>query len=159
MKSARETHEHLESWIAILQTVLLDKGVSREQASLRMASLLEKMHSASEEFLPPVVALTLTFVLISQVDYIGGGSEKPSKLSEDIHRAVSGLGAGLTALLREEGHQRDEVTRQVESLSNRLLSVANESDVMIFALTIAVTLDKYAEFIIKETLLPGNPRR
>jgi len=55
MKSARIAHEHFEFWIQALLSLLSDEGIDSEQASLRMAALLDKMTEVSEQFPPPIV--------------------------------------------------------------------------------------------------------
>jgi uncharacterized coiled-coil protein SlyX len=156
MKSARSAHEHLESWIQVLLTLLTNKGVNREQASLRMAALIERVGAVSSQFPPPIVSLALTFLLNYQIDQTSASLGQSEMVSE-LRKAVTGLGEGLAAVLKEEGWKKDDVTRQMSLLTDKLLAVSEDSGGLVFTLTVAVTLDNYAKFLVKETLLPRNP--
>jgi hypothetical protein len=88
---------------------------------------------------------------------MGGASEVFKDHGDQVlksRQAVTGLGQSLTEILKEEGWTKDQVTEQMGTLTQKLIALAVGTDALLYTLTIAVTLDNYAKFIIKEALLP-----
>jgi hypothetical protein len=150
IRCALALHEHLGSWIQILLKVLSDKGIDREHGSLGVASLREKMEAISCRFPPPVVSLTLLFLLDFHATTLGQNDFQVQGLRE----AGGGLGKGLVAILKEEGWTKEDINPQTSLLTDKLVTAAKESGSLVFALTVAVILDNYAKHLVKETLLP-----
>src|ERR1700730_6179900 len=104
LQSAQLSHRQLEIWIKMIISGLERYGTDRQQASRDIAKLQEQMEAATKKFVPPIVSLTLTYLLKGHVEELLG-TEK-DKTSSEILRAVGQLAKQLTALLEQEGWQK-----------------------------------------------------
>jgi hypothetical protein len=164
MASARDTHEHLAYLIPLMLNALEATDVDGEQRSERIGALLNRMAAESEKFAPPIVSSTLTFLLIQQLESAtrNFGHEtdvRERRLLETTNKAIDGLGRNLLSLLQEEGWTKAAVGAQMSALSDKLVSATAElipasSRGLYFHLVLAISLDKYSEFLTNNLTHP-----
>lgn len=148
LNSALAVHESLSSWIPTLLSVLEERGVSRDEASLQMYRLFAKMEGITREFAPAISSLAVTYVLSKDVEAMR------SALATALSEAVQRLGKGLVEVLKEEGYTKEQVSQEMSSLVGKIDAL--ESSSLVKSLTLSVALDNYAKYLIKETMLPSQ---
>lgn len=147
LKSAQLSHRQLEVWIKLIQSGLERHGTDQREATRKMAELRDQMEAATKTFVPPIVSLTLTYLLKEQVEELLG-SEK-EEISSEILGAAGQLAKNLAEILEKEGWQRKEISRQMSLISEQLTPLSKAAGILISALTVAVTLDNYASYIVR----------
>jgi DNA topoisomerase VI subunit B len=147
VRSAQLSHRQLEVWIKLIYSGLERHGTDQQEAMRRMAELRDQMEAATKTFVSPIVSLALTYLLKEQVEELLG-SEK-EEISSEILQAVGQLAKQLAVLLEQEGWQRNEISRQMSLISEQLTPLSKAAGILISALTVAVTLDNYATYIVR----------
>ena len=154
VRAAQRVRKALAPLIDFLIASLHTTGVDRGSESAQMASILSKMEPIATEYPAPIVTLSLIFLIDFQSHSLRAAFDRRMGLIDNVCRAVAKFARCITSVLKADGWQRDDTMSQMKSLADKLIASSAGSEALLVYLTEAVTLDKYAKFLVAKTLPP-----